>query len=418
MAWTTEEQAKFLKTFRFIYRERQAARTLEDFWPELYVQFLEKWPELDVPPPEKKVKGNPDIRTRLRQWFNNHCRGEDDEDSQTADTDSTNGATPSSSKRKSSKLLDFSGKTSRKGRDYQVYTKLYWEERIRKTYESERAAYEASLPAGAKKKTAVIHINEVARRLLAEEDAETKATVARATINSKHEPEGEEEVDEQLAEESHRAAQNKAYADAIALLPSTTKVLLDEIHKQTGWPATILFGGPSPAQGGKIVVYAVHTELKDKRSFATAHPNYHDTVEKEYRKFILSAFPPSVRAERALPGTLDDRCSSSREGSVPQESGPADTPTDTDGDVPASGPAKLAEKVPAPTKSEQKTQKKDKEKTAKGERKKKVGEPDKTRRMTASEKARQKNILRNKEILKKLGLGNFDYMYINTISTA
>ncbi|KAI0043217.1 hypothetical protein FA95DRAFT_1609557 [Auriscalpium vulgare] len=227
--WASKEQFDFLESWIEAYQNARAARRLPDFWPELYSAWFERWPDTDDSDKVPQA-GNPPTRT----WFNNRTRGTE------------------VNKGQRGRVLNF--KTPRRLPAYQVYQKLFKDElqpKMATAYDD----YLQSLTPDVVPKTKLVFQNETARVWLGKEKDDVKAQVEKARNSGEYDDVGvdEEDVDD---EEAKRLAKARRYQSAIDLLPTTAMNLVTSIEKQTGWMTTILFGGPMPDEGGKIVSYS------------------------------------------------------------------------------------------------------------------------------------------------------------------
>ncbi|KAI0055346.1 hypothetical protein BV25DRAFT_1815718 [Artomyces pyxidatus] len=158
--WATAAQLEWMREHLPEYRTAQAMRKVKEFWPVLYSAWFGKWPGTDDLGKEP-VKGLPDQCTRLKQWFNNHSRA-------------TSGLAGGSSR---GRVLNLIGKPKRKRADYQVYQKLYWEEKLKAPIEAAWEKYLEELPDDEEAKSEIVFHNQKARELLLKESDEVKARV-------------------------------------------------------------------------------------------------------------------------------------------------------------------------------------------------------------------------------------------------
>ncbi|KAI0039999.1 hypothetical protein FA95DRAFT_1612142 [Auriscalpium vulgare] len=256
--WTTLDQLTFLWAQLPVYPEHQAQQTTLDFWPGLYQEFLSRWPETALAGWNVKLSGEegPPIRIRLKQWFNNKSR-------------SANSGGSGSGK----KVLDLTGRATRRLAPYQTYQTLYWTAKLQQVIEPKWTEYLATTP-GAK-----------ASGALAFPQAFDKGVG--------------QDVEEDASEERLRECQ-----DAIDMLQRSLVTAMRVIYRQTGYMASILVGGPTPAAGGKIQSYSIHTSSND-RSFNESYAGFAEHVEKLFVSFLHKYFPQDACDARSLSPTPD-----------------------------------------------------------------------------------------------------------------
>ncbi|KAI0054988.1 hypothetical protein BV25DRAFT_1843276 [Artomyces pyxidatus] len=341
--WATAAQLEWMRGRLPDYRTAQATRKVKEFWPVLYSTWFGEWPETDDLGKDP-VKGMPDQRTRLKQWFNNHLRA----------TSGLAGGAPRG------KVLNLIGKPKRKRADYQVYQKLYWEDKLKIPIEAAWDKYLAELPDNEEAKSEIVFRNEKAREMLLEECDEVKAKVQKVRNGDESDDgEGDDEDgdghDEDVTGEKAHKAQLLAYRDAIERLPATAEKIVDKILAQTGW------------------------------TFATAYPDFKKKVQAPFRDYLHRVYP-AARQKEFLLAELE---STSRENSCKP-----DTPKNADGATNMDESTTDVEKVVAP------------ETTGESPSPSQVSAAKKTRarRLTPAELEREKNIKRNQALLDELGV--------------
>ncbi|KIJ94643.1 hypothetical protein K443DRAFT_11936, partial [Laccaria amethystina LaAM-08-1] len=96
---------------------------------------------------------------------------------------------------------------------------------------------------------------------------------------------------------------NHAYQNAINHLPRTLAVWGESVTKQTGWNITFLVGGPAPNQNGKIMSYLLHCgkspEGQDFEAFL-GEEEHDKHVITPFDDFLHESFPPEVCSSRSL----------------------------------------------------------------------------------------------------------------------
>ncbi|KAI0055673.1 hypothetical protein BV25DRAFT_1815268 [Artomyces pyxidatus] len=209
--WATAEQLEWMRSRIPDYRTAQGQRKVKEFWPVLFSAWFGQWPETDDLGKDA-CKGMPDQRTvsfaitskyvRLKQWYNNHSRA-------------TSGLAGGASR---GRVLNLIGKPTRKRADYQVYQKLYWEDKLKIPIEAAWDKYLAELPDNEEAKSEIVFRNEKAREMLLEECDEVKAKVQKVRNGDESDDgEGDDEDgdghDEDVTGEKAHKAQLLAYRE-------------------------------------------------------------------------------------------------------------------------------------------------------------------------------------------------------------
>jgi|HubBroStandDraft_1064217.scaffolds.fasta_scaffold02537_11 hypothetical protein len=182
--WATAEQESWLRERMNDYQTGQGrgGRGLVAFWGPVFEGWFQHWPEgvegmvegssayMEAVDAKKKVshclKKNARLTLtvccqRIKQWFNNHSR-----------SGSTSGTTQ--------KLIDLKGKRTRKLQMTQMYSRMFWEEKIKPIAEERWCAHLALHPELVFKRGIPLAFrNDVIKELFEKEPAEVKAEVAR-----------------------------------------------------------------------------------------------------------------------------------------------------------------------------------------------------------------------------------------------
>ncbi|KAI0061779.1 hypothetical protein BV25DRAFT_1838668 [Artomyces pyxidatus] len=434
MTWTDKEQLDWLQAKIPEYHVHQASKTVRKFWPVLYAAWFKEFPhteDIDKLGPAQKGKsrrkarkaarekgGPPDQRERLKQWFNNNGRA----------------TAKSGGGRK--KLLKLIKKPTRKLADYQMYSQMFYDDKLREPIDTEWDKYLAGLPEGETAISKLVFINQQAKLMLKKEPAEVKAMVEKARAGTGDVSGDEDDKDDESSNEESekegdgdgegdgdaprrsksrkarnatprsgkaRVAELEAYADAIECLPATASTLVDEILAQTGWVCTMIFGGPLPRDKGKIMSYAVHATHADSQTFAIWHPDFKEGVQAPAIRdaFCIAKAKEESRESSTLPPASGVPSSSKQQEVV--ESGvqdpklPPATPPADGTELEANGPGDNAT-------AEQETSPPAPEATADITADVSKNSKAKKGRLTEAEILREENIKRNRALLDELDL--------------
>ncbi|KAH7904721.1 hypothetical protein BJ138DRAFT_1018727 [Hygrophoropsis aurantiaca] len=203
--WTTVDQEAFLESHKSSFLMHQSQKNLQDFWPSLLNDWFTNFP-LGNPTDKDTQEGLTEeqrlerAKTRVQQWYNNHTR--------------VNGGKERQGKRK---LLDLRARKQKILPDWQAYSHLYYEERVKPDVDAEWPTRREALKESGQEDTPEMaplwFRNQVTKRKFGAESDEVKAEVEeyRKQTDQSIEDEGTEELTEAEKEEHHRVHQAKAY---------------------------------------------------------------------------------------------------------------------------------------------------------------------------------------------------------------
>ncbi|KAH7904424.1 hypothetical protein BJ138DRAFT_1119424 [Hygrophoropsis aurantiaca] len=304
--WTTDAQEQFLESRKPSYRSHQSNKTLADFWPTIMEEWFTEFPLGN--PTEKEVQDwvteaerqlhAKTAGLRIQQWYNNHTRVN---------------AKEKGGKRK---FLDLRAKKRKMLQDYQAYSQLYYDERVRPTVETNWPARRESLlkdhKAGDKpipEHPPLWYRNEICRELLADEDDDIKDEVDeyRKNPQDQDEPDSDEELltpEEKL--ELKRVEQAEAYQSAQDAIPRTVANILEQIEVQAGMVGALILAGPRPERNGEIVMMSIFSgknQLGNDFGQVYGSTRWSQYIENPLAQFAAQVFPQEERSKRTLPDT-------------------------------------------------------------------------------------------------------------------
>ncbi|KAH9913411.1 uncharacterized protein B0H18DRAFT_960372 [Fomitopsis serialis] len=260
--WTTAEEAGFLQSKVDAFRSHQLAQNLQRFWPTVYREWFSAFPEkarvlpgvdgeLSEDQNQQLQKAIQSRQKQIYNWFNNL-------------------ASQQNRKAKSTRVntdLFFKSKSRRSLKDTEVYSRMYYDERVKPLVEKEIAKKKVAGHIVARTERLQI-IKDVTVKAFDKENETIKAEVraqmlARQTMagNSTDDgSEGEEGADKESPENVIDAVMCQAVLDD---LPAILRQLFLEIYRRTGWYFLVLAAGEVPGSEGQIESIAFHQEGDD-----------------------------------------------------------------------------------------------------------------------------------------------------------
>ncbi|OBZ77741.1 hypothetical protein A0H81_02193 [Grifola frondosa] len=285
--WTTEAELDWLIAQRPLYLEHQKERKLHAFWPTLYHEWFQLFPEHpkifsadvdegNLTPEQKEVrtKAIGSRRKKLREWFANN-KG----DKVRASAAGTTLLHAMSATAKASR--------TRHPQAVELYSKKYYRERIQPHVKEEMLLAGRRLT-----KAEILDIVKRCTRVVYDQESDdVKAEIAAELESMKTEP----------VEPESSTRTPKQYQQALNGMPVAIESFLRELSRQTGWTFTVIGGGVWPEENGAIRTLSFHVGATEiGTTFPESIKDFHSTYIEPYNSYVKVAFPESVRTSRAL----------------------------------------------------------------------------------------------------------------------
>ncbi|KAG1844598.1 hypothetical protein F4604DRAFT_1937431 [Suillus subluteus] len=290
--WTNKEQKAYLESQFSEFLKQQLQATLTGFWDTVCLEFLKRWPEIDVQYPdkskhpnlteaEKELLGEAVARRKqqIKNWYNyrSHKSGRS----------SLNIMTKSINK-----MLGNRAKGTRVHTEVEIFSKMNYDSAVRgqiqekidsgllvtrnekllAVQETTKAAYEAAPP----------EIKSLCKAKAAEEQ-NSKASVILPGPRATEQP------------------TNAQYAKALEECIGPVSQFLDAVRQLTGWEWTVIGRGPDPRLGGMLNVASYHTGINESGlTWKQATPNFMEKHLNPYLGFLGTVFSEDDRKQRAL----------------------------------------------------------------------------------------------------------------------
>ncbi|KAG2112110.1 hypothetical protein DEU56DRAFT_919893 [Suillus clintonianus] len=286
--WTSSEQKDYLESQFSEFLKHQLQGTLLNFWSTVSVEFLTRWPEINVLYPdhselseaENVVLGKAvDARKKqIKNWFNYRSRK--------GGRSQLNALTKSITK-----MISNKAKGTRVHTEVEIFSKMNYDTAVRSQIkekiesgllvtkndkllavrESTKAAYEAAPP----------EIRTLCKEKAAEE-RETRASVM-------------------LSDAAIGPPTNAQYAKALEECIGPISQFFDAMRQLTGWEWTVIGGGPDPRLGGMLNVSSYHTGVNQSGlTWKQATSNFTDKHLNPYLSYLGTVFTEDDRKKRAL----------------------------------------------------------------------------------------------------------------------
>ncbi|KAI0701109.1 hypothetical protein C8T65DRAFT_741809 [Cerioporus squamosus] len=243
------------------------------------------WPATPWSPEdmEKKEKACIAKQKQLISWFRNNAR-------------STSVQKPASAP------VGPKGKGKRALQEVELYSKLYYNEKVKRTVEEELANLKAvrnvtSIEPDERLKI----VREQTKASLRQESDSVKALLAEAHAEEKERARALAQAYKtgSVEEEGRMPAQ---YQHAIDTAPGDIRRALDPIAAASGCIYTVVLSGPMPVDGGAIGSLSVHSGTTvTGHNFGDVTPHYREEFVRPHVRFAKGIFPVDVRQQRALP---------------------------------------------------------------------------------------------------------------------
>ncbi|KAG0699232.1 hypothetical protein DFH29DRAFT_1002187 [Suillus ampliporus] len=275
--WTSAEQKDYLESQFSEFLKQQLQGTLLNFWSTVSVEFLKRWPEINVLYPDKTLsqlskaenmelgKAVEARKKQIKNWFNYRSR--------------KGGRSQLNAMTKSiTKMIGNKAKGTQIHTEVEIFSKMNYNtavwsqikeriesrllvtknEKLMAVRELTKAAYEVAPP----------EIQSLCKAKAAEEH-EAKASVM-------------------LSEAATGTPTNAQYAKALE-------------EQLTGWEWTVIGGGPDPRLGGMLNVSSYHTGVNQSGlTWKQATSNFTDKHLNPYLSYLGTVFTEDDRKKHAL----------------------------------------------------------------------------------------------------------------------
>ncbi|TFK78361.1 hypothetical protein K466DRAFT_570886, partial [Polyporus arcularius HHB13444] len=255
-------------------------------WPiEDEIWGAGKWPPTPLSPEDKEMKEQACIakQKQLINWFRNNTR---------------NGAV----KKLESAPARPKGKNKRALQEVEVYSKLYYDEKVKPVVEEKLASLKADRNVDSiepKERLAIVRSHTMASLQQAGDDV--KKAVAEAHAEEKERTRALAQAYKiGIVQEEGRTPEQ--YQHAIDSAPGDIRKALDPIAAASGCIYTVILSGPMPMDGGAVGSLSVHSgKTITGHNFAEVTPKYRDDFVRPHVRFAKGLYPIETRQERALP---------------------------------------------------------------------------------------------------------------------
>ncbi|TFY53688.1 hypothetical protein EVJ58_g9312 [Rhodofomes roseus] len=258
--WTTDAELEYLQTKLDSFRLHQLAHTLHRFWPDIYREWFLKFPERPrvLPDVDGELSEAEDkqlqeaIVNRKRKvynWFNNqNCQ-------QTRKAKATH-----------VNLNLLKPKNRRNLKETEVYSRKYYEERIKPQVQEELSGRVVT------NKERLEIIKRVTKELYDREDEDIKKEIrdevdvlraARGSAGKRGTSEGTEGSDAPAEATDEHAVLAVVCQAVLDDMPAIFRQLFLELHRQTGWYFMVMAAGEAPGSDGEIASMCFHQEGDD-----------------------------------------------------------------------------------------------------------------------------------------------------------
>ncbi|KAJ3486291.1 hypothetical protein NLJ89_g11825 [Agrocybe chaxingu] len=271
-----------------------STRQYTSFWATVIEQWHQRWPTLmsllpdrsesDLTEQEREqvAQAMQATTSRLKTWFRWRA----------------NASKNSSGRRRRKKGTDEliqevfqDDNAGRKLKEYEMYSKLHYEEHIKK-HVHDKIAQETEKLAPAEKLTPAKRleiIKSTIREVYNEEDEAVKEVVRQRL------EEHNRKIEEGIKEPSQRTPED--YARAIEDCATVLEKILTPLSHKTGWKFLVLMGGPDPGMGGKITAASYNEGVtKNGKTFAETYLDF-----KKYCLTPYTTFLEGIYCERLDP---------------------------------------------------------------------------------------------------------------------
>ncbi|KAH6897840.1 hypothetical protein BKA70DRAFT_1231193 [Coprinopsis sp. MPI-PUGE-AT-0042] len=300
-----------------MFEEAQRTKTTRPFWPIVYAEFFESYPNPQSEMAELKVEEAEEERTKEAEVNQAKAKGEN-QGSSTKQAAWPTFATVEEWKDAREKQIHawfynakIAGRTAppkvqvvvappppqaRTLSEVNVYSKMFYEKRVKAKVDAEKLK-EPGAPA-------VAIMNRVLRASYKEESDEVKEAVReeRDRLLQKRKDNAEviasalDEADDLDFDSPARIAQ------FLGVLKEVMNSFFEPIERKTGWVWTVIGAGPDPRKPtGQITTKSFHYgETPTGQNFFEWHPMFNQVYMNPLSSFAHQVFPESIRQQRAL----------------------------------------------------------------------------------------------------------------------
>ncbi|TDL21060.1 hypothetical protein BD410DRAFT_804492 [Rickenella mellea] len=264
-SWTTETQESWLRSRLKDYWTAQRDRKTTAFFSHTYAAYFKEFPFVEGAAVGRGATFT-GAKSRIHEWFSNHGR-------------KSNFHRPSTR----IKVLKLRKKKARKMSAWQVYSDLYYADKLKPTIDEQYSEHvEKSKADNTEPEKAIAFRNRLIKEAYEAESDSVKeeVEVARERLLdniSVVPPAGMTEGldDDQI----NLLGRNLGLAKNIEALPVTLQTLCEEVERLTGWEIHVWAGGPNVAENGKIRCFRVSsgsTKVQSAKDF----PTWHGEIDK------------------------------------------------------------------------------------------------------------------------------------------
>ncbi|TFY57774.1 hypothetical protein EVJ58_g6820 [Rhodofomes roseus] len=325
--WTTDAELEYLQTKLDSFRSHQLAHTLHRFWPDIYREWFLKFPERPRVLPdvdgelseaeEKQLQeaiGN--RKKKVYNWFNNqNCQ-------QTRKAKATH-----------VNLSLFKPKNRRNLKETEVYSRKYYEERIKPQVQEELSGRVVT------KEERLGIIKRVTKELYDREDEEIKKEIrdevdvlraARGTPGKRGASEGAEGSDAPEEATDEHAVLAVVCQAVLDDMPAIFRQLFLELHRQTGWYFMVMAAGLAPGSDGEIGSMCFHQEGDDPEHNIGRLSNFVAQFVRPFVEYVKEEIAIARSEKLSRPSTSPPAPAAAPEGPATSAT-PAASTQDTSG---------------------------------------------------------------------------------------
>ncbi|KAG2133552.1 uncharacterized protein EDB93DRAFT_1107592 [Suillus bovinus] len=309
--WTSAEQRDYLESQFSKFLKQQLQGTLLNFWSNVSMEFLQRWPEINMLHPDKSPSELSEAENmelgkaveQLKNWFNYRSR--------------KSGRSQLNAMMKSiTKMISNKAKGTWVHTEVEIFSKMNYNTAVRSQIKEK---IKCSL---------LITKNEklMAVRELTKAAYEAMPLEIQLLCKAKAAEEREAKASTILSETAAtRTPTNAQYAKALEECIGPISQFFDTARQLTGWEWTVIGGGPNPRLGSMLNVLSYHTGMNQAgltwkqttSNFTDKHLNpylsYLGTVftEDDRKKHALDYVPPAEQEENSFEGpTMSDASTS------------------------------------------------------------------------------------------------------------
>ncbi|KAG2355518.1 hypothetical protein BDR07DRAFT_1493116 [Suillus spraguei] len=289
--WTSPEQKDYLETQFSEFLKQQLQGTLLNFWSTVSMEFLNRWPEIDVLYPDKTLsqlseaenvvlgKAVEARKKQIKNWFNYRSR--------------KGGRSQLNAMTKSiTKMLGNKAKGTRAHTEVENFSKLNYDTAVRSQIKEK---IEAGLLVTKNKKLMAVKESTKAAY-------EAAPSEIRSLCKAKAAEEREAKASVMLSEATATGTPTNAqYAKALEECIGPISQFFDAVRQLTGWEWSVIGGGPDPRLGGMLNVSSYHTGMNQSGlTWKQATSNFTEKHLNPYLSYLGTVFTEEDRKKRAL----------------------------------------------------------------------------------------------------------------------